>query len=289
MTGFSGIWVPLVTPFRGDAIDFASLQALARRLVDAGASGLVACGSTGEAAALDEDEQLAVLDAVLAAVPGAPVMMGLAGNNLRAVLGRLERVQQRPVAGLLVPPPYYIRPSQAGLTEYFRTLADAALVPLVLYNIPYRTGVTMEFNTLAGLARHDRIVALKDCGGDPVLTMRLITETGLQVLAGEDHQLLSTLALGGSGGIMASAHLRTGLFVQIVRLVEHGALTEARDRFYRLLPLIRLLFREPNPGPLKAALSMMGWMDDGLRAPLQQATPALCEQIGMELKRLECA
>lgn len=288
MTGFTGIWVPIATPFRRGDIDIPALQALALRLKSAGAVGLVVCGSTGEAASLGEDEQLTVLDAVLEAVPGCPVIMGLAGNNMRAVLGRLQQIQHRRIAGILAPAPYYVRPSQAGLIEYFHTLADAAAVPLILYNIPYRTGVAMEFDTLAAISRHDRVVAIKDCGGDMGLTMRLIAETKLQVMAGEDYQLLSTLALGGSGAILASAHIRTDLFVRVAELVQSGALEEARQMFYRLLPMIRLLFQEPNPGPLKAALAMMGWTENELRPPMQKATPALTEHLRSELLRLEC-
>jgi 4-hydroxy-tetrahydrodipicolinate synthase len=289
MTGFTGIWVPLVTPFRRGEIDFPALQELARRMRSSGAAGMVVCGSTGEAASLSEDEQLASLDAVLDAVPECPMIMGLAGNNMRAVLDKLDRIQRRRIAGILAPAPYYIRPSQAGLVEYFHTLANAATVPLVLYNIPYRTGVSMEFAAIAAIARHERVAAIKDCGGDMGLTMRLIAETRLQVMAGEDHQLLSTLALGGSGAILASAHVRTDLFVRIAGLVRSGSLDEARALFYRLLPAIRLLFQEPNPGPLKTALAMMGWMENELRAPMQQASPALAEHIREALKQLEYA
>lgn len=288
MTGFTGIWVPLITPFHRGEIDFPALQELARRMKSSGASGLVVCGSTGEAASLDEDEQLAVLDAVLDAVPACPVIMGLAGNNMRAVLGRLDRIQCRRIAGVLAPAPYYIRPSQAGLVEYFHTLAGAASIPLVLYNIPYRTGVMMEFDTIAAIARHERVAAIKDCGGDMGLTMRLVAETKLQVMAGEDHQYLSTLALGGSGAILASAHIRTALFVRVAELMSTGAIDEARQVFYGLLPVIRLLFREPNPGPLKAALAAMGWIENELRSPMQNASPALVEQLRAELIRLEC-
>lgn len=285
MTSFTGIWVPLATPFRRGEIDTPALQALACRL-QPDVSGLVVCGTTGEAAALDDAEQLDALDAVLQAVPGCDVVMGLAGNNLRAVTARLKQLQERPIRGVLVPPPYYIRPSQAGLVNYFLALAEISDVPLIVYNIPYRTGVAMEFDTLATIARHPRIVAVKDCGGDPGLTMRLIAETKLQVLAGEDQQLLSTLALGGTGGILASAQLRPDLFSRIVTAMREGRIAEARETFYRLLPIIRLMFQEPNPGPLKAALALSGWMTEELRSPMQQASPALKGKIAEELNRL---
>ncbi len=288
MTSYTGIWVPLVTPFRHNEVDFDALQPLARRCVEAGVSGLVVCGSTGEPAALSEDEQLAALDAVLDAVPECPVVMGVAGNNLPAILDRMQRVQQRPIAGLLVPPPYYIRPSQAGLVDFFRTVANASSVPVILYNIPYRTSVGIELETFRTIVQHERILALKDCGGDLPLTMSLIGDRKLQVLSGEDHLLLSTLCLGGTGGIVASAHIRPDLFVRIAQLVQRDALSEARELFHRLLPLMRLLFREPNPAPLKAALSMMGCMRGELRAPMQGASDETKALLMHELKRLEC-
>ncbi len=288
MSGFTGIWVAIVTPFRNNAIDFPALEALARHLAGAGVAGLVVCGSTGEAAALDGSEQISALDAVLQAVPECPVVMGLAGNNLPAMLRHLDKIQSRRIAGLLVPPPYYIRPSQSGLLEFFNTIADAALVPVVAYNIPYRTGITLESETLTAIARHDRVVAIKDCGGDHASTLQLIADGLLQVLAGEDQQVFTTLCLGGSGAILASAHIRPDLFVRMTQLIRSGELNEARTIFYRLLPIIRLLFQEPNPGPLKSALAMMGMIRDELRAPMQTASAALREQLAVELKRLEC-
>ncbi|MGB7481958.1 MAG: 4-hydroxy-tetrahydrodipicolinate synthase [Burkholderiaceae bacterium] len=287
MMSFTGIWVPLVTPFHNGAIDRAALRSLVRVMAGAGVSGLVACGSTGEAAALSGEEQLEVLDIVLDASAGLPVVMGISGNNMEAVRGTLQHLRGRPIAALLVPAPYYIRPAQAGLIEYFHVLADAAPAPLIVYNIPYRTGVGIELETMRAIARHERVVAVKDCGGDLGLTMNLIADASLQVLAGEDQQMLSTLCLGGSGAIAASAHIRPDLFVRIAQTVREGKLETAREMFYRLLPLIQLLFAEPNPGPLKAALATMGLMRDELRMPMQAASAALREKLGVELKRLE--
>lgn len=144
---YDGIWLPLVTPFRNDELDHAALRRLVGHYRDSGLAGFVVCGSTGEAAALDEAEQLVVLDTVLAEAGTLPVIMGLAGNNVRHVLARLDRINERPVAGILAPAPYYIRPSQEGLQAYFRTLADRSRAPLVLYDIPYRTGATLTADT----------------------------------------------------------------------------------------------------------------------------------------------
>lgn len=213
--------------------------------------------------------------------------MGLAGNNMADLLARQRQIQRRPIAGLLVPPPYYIRPSQAGLVDYFHQLANAASVPLIVYNIPYRTGVTLEPETMRAIAQHGKVVATKDCGGNLTATMNFIADGTLDVLAGEDQQIFSTLCLGGSGAIAASAHIRPDLFVRVVELLQSGELEQAREIFYRLLPMIQLLFEEPNPAPVKASLKMMGMMRDELRAPLQAASSALCERLALELKRLD--
>lgn len=288
MTCFTGIWVPLVTPFRDGELDVPALQALACRIAAAGVAGLVVCGSTGEAAALTDREQLMVLDAVLEAAPHCPVIMGLAGSNVAALLAMQQQIQRRPVSGLLVPPPCYIRPSQQGLVKYFRLLAKAASVPLIIYNIPYRTGVTIELDTMRTIARHERVAAIKDCSGNQAMTMQLIADARLAVLAGEDQQILSTLCLGGTGAITASAHIRPDLFVCMAQLVQSGELDAARKIFYRLLPLIQLLFEEPNPAPLKAALAMMGLMNDELRAPMETASAPMKERLADQLKQLDC-
>ena len=174
MSTFRGIWVALATPLRTGEIDFAALRGLVGRLLEDGVAGFVVCGTTGEAAALSHEEQLAVLDAVLQWVPPQQVIMGLAGNNLRELLAFQQEIQRRPVAGLLVPAPYYIRPSQQGLEAFFQAVADAASVPLVLYDIPYRTGVRIERETLRRIVRHPRIAAVKDCSGDFETTLALI-------------------------------------------------------------------------------------------------------------------
>ncbi len=225
---------------------------------------------------------------VLAAVPGHPVVMGLSDNPLRAALERLRRIAQRPIAGLLVAAPYSVRASQAGVMDYFSKLAEAASTPLVIYNIPHRTGVTMELTTLRTLARQERIVALKDCGGDLALTMHLIADGQLQVLTDEDQQVLVNLCLGGSGAIAGSAQLCPELFVRLPQLLQAGRLDEARAVFYQLLPLIRLAFEEPNPGPVQAALALMGLVRDESRAPMQVASPAMRDALRCALTRLEC-
>lgn len=281
---FSGLWIPLITPFANDgAVDHAALARLVRLYAKAGVRGFVACGSTGEAAALDKTEQLAVLDTVLATVSDVgrplPVIMGLSGYHLGQTQAWVRELCTRPVVGLLVPAPHYIRPSQAGLHLWFTTLADAANCPLVVYDIPYRTGATLTLDTLLTLSEHPRIRAIKDCGGDARKTQALIADGRLQVLAGEDAQLFTTLAQGGTGAITASAHLCTPAFVALVGYLQTGELDAARRIWHTLAPVVDAVFAEPNPAPLKAALAQQGLIRDGLRPPMMAANAETAQRL----------
>ena len=287
MTGFSGIWVPLVTPFhRGGTIDHLALRALTTQLAPH-VAGLVVCGSTGEAHALDEDEQLAVLDTVLQAASGTAVVMGIGGPHRPRLHAQLDSLRSRPLAGLLVPPPYYVRPSQAAVADYFLDLADHAHCPLIAYNIPYRTGVAMEFDTFERIATHPNIQAVKDCGGSAALTLDLITRTRLQILAGEDGNILTTLCAGGSGAITAAAHIFPQRYTEVYEAVRAQRLHQARALFHWLWPLIQLLFAEPNPAGIKAALAQQGLIEDICRAPMHGASPALRAQLAAMLEVME--
>lgn len=277
---FSGLWIPLVTPFRDGAVDHPALAALAERLARTGIAGFVVCGSTGEAAALDEGEQLAVLATVAKAAPALPRIMGVSGHHLGKTLAWVRRLTDREgLAGLLVPAPSYIRPAQAGLAEWFNAIANASLVPLLIYDIPYRSGIEIARETLLALADNPRIRAIKDCGGDRAKTQALIADGRLQVLAGEDTQMFATVAEGGVGAIAASAHLQTARFVEVLRLLREDRLAQARSQWQPLLPLIEALFVEANPGPLKAALAEEGLILDELRAPMTRASSALRERL----------
>lgn len=286
MSAFQGIWVPIVTPFHNGAIDFASLRRLVGHLLGKGIAGIVVCGTTGEAAALGKHEQLAVLDAVLECVPAQQVVMGLAGNNLTELLQFQSEILTRPVAGLLVPPPYYIRPSQAGLEAFYKTVADASSVPLIVYDIPYRTGVAFEQATLLNIIAHPQIVAIKDCGGNPATTLALLASGNVDVLCGEDAQLFSALCLGAKGAIAASAHIHPERFVELYQQLRDQQLTDGRATFFTLLPLINSLFMEPNPAPVKTALALEGLIADELRAPMQCSSAAMTQRLKAVLAAL---
>jgi 4-hydroxy-tetrahydrodipicolinate synthase len=213
--------------------------------------------------------------------------MGLSGYHLPQTCRWIGTLCQRPLAGLLLPPPHYIRPSQVGLLQWFTSLADVSSVPVIAYDIPGRTGVTIERQTLLELGHHPRIRAVKDCGGDAAKTLAVIAQGQLQVLAGEDLQMFATVAQGGVGAIAASAHVGTARFVRMLALLRAGDLPAARAVWRDLVPWIELAFSEPNPAVIKAALAHGGELHNELRAPMQQATPpqgqpfhALCPAMG---------
>lgn len=284
MSNFRGIWVALVTPFHSGQIDFVSLKGLTSKLLAEGVRGLVVCGTTGEAAALSQDEQLSVLDTVLEVAHPSQVIMGLSGNNLQELLAFQKIIQDRDIAGVLVPAPYYIRPSQEGIESFFKTVADASNLPVVLYDIPYRTGVRIESDTIRRIVRHPNIVAIKDCGGDLQTTMALISDGNAQVLTGEDIHIFTNLALGGAGAISASAHIQPALYVQVFEIMNEGRMEAARALFYQLLPWIQTAFTEPNPAVVKAALSITGLVENELREPMQACSASTFLRVKETLK-----
>ncbi len=271
---FSGLWIPLITPFRAGAVDHDALAALVKRLTPSGITGFVVCATTGEAPMLDDAER----DAVLATVTGSttlPVVMGASATTAAEVLRRMHAAAPHRLAAFLVPAPGYVRPSQAALQAFFTQIADAAPAPLMLYDIPARTGVRLELDTLRALVRHPRIVALKDCGGRLDGTEALIADGELQVLCGNDAEWFASRCLGAAGAVAASAHVRTELFVAFDRALAAGELIRARLLWRHLAPLTRALFDEPNPAPVKALLAHLGECRDEVREPLLPASDAL--------------
>lgn len=271
MSELTGIWVAIVTPFHNDAtcsVDHMALRRLVQHLRQAEVTGLVALGSTGEAAALDDAEQDAVLATVLEAAQGLPVIAGLAGNHVGHLHARLAHLNTLPLHAVLSPAPYYVRPSQPALIQHFRDLADRSRAPLVLYDIPYRTGVSMDLDTILTLAEHTNIKGIKDCGGSLDKTQQLIADARLQVLAGEDAQIFHNLCLGGAGAITAAAQVCPEGFMAMFRALQADRLAEGRQWQHRLAPLIRALFAEPNPALIKVALARRGLGTTTVRSPL---------------------
>jgi len=278
---FSGIWVPLVTPFARDGrVDTARLAAIARHLAFAGIHGFVVCGTTGEPAALDDHEKAKVLATVAAAGPGIPLVMGVGGAVPRDEAAQCRRWSDaHDLAGFLLAPPAYVRPSQQGIVDFFAGVAATAARPLVVYDIPYRTGVAMDLSTLRTIAQLPGVGALKDCGGDPSKTQALIADGRLAVLAGEDAHIFTTLCQGGRGAIAASAHLHPRAFVALFEAVTAGRWLEARRLHHGLAPMVAATFAEPNPGPLKGMLARLGQLEPVLRAPMTAAGPVALQTL----------
>ncbi|MFL6627218.1 MAG: dihydrodipicolinate synthase family protein [Vitreoscilla sp.] len=282
---FSGVWIPIVTPFRAGRVDHGALQALVKRLAADGVAGFVVCATTGEAPLLGDAERVEVLGTIKAATT-LPLVMGASGTTTDEVLRRADAAMAHGPDAFMVTPPPYLRPSQDALRAFFTTIADGLPAPLVLYDIPARAGVRIELATLLALAAHPRIVALKDCGGRVAQTEALIADGRLQVLCGNDDEWFSTRCLGGAGAIAASAHVRTDLWVAFDRALSRGDLSAGRSLWRQLKPLAAGLFDEPSPGPVKALLAAQGECANELRAPLTTASTALTDRLAGLLSRL---
>ncbi len=287
---FEGVFVPNVTPFKDGEIDYGSLRRLVDYLVEAGANGLVPCGTTGESATLSHDEHIDVIEAVVDQAAGrVPVIAGIGTNDTRESITLMERAEELDLQGYLVVCPYYNRPNQEGIIAHFRAVSEVTDRPIILYNIPMRTGRNIDVGTVVELARIPNIVGIKDASADINQTMSILARTkNFSVLSGEDHLLFSICCLGGHGGILASGHVLPGEFLAMCRAVGSGDLEEARRLHYHLLPLVRVMFKEPNPAPAKAAMRLMGVIDsDELRLPLLSVSAACREDISGVLHGLK--
>jgi 4-hydroxy-tetrahydrodipicolinate synthase len=278
-TNFEGIWVPIVTPFQGETVDHAALTRLSRYLAEQGVTGLVAGATTGEGALLRPGEQEAIFSTLRRAVPAMPIVLGVSQAATETAVTQARGLAALRPEGLLVTPPTYVRPSQAGIRKHFEAVVEAADLPVLVYNIPYRTGVSVELDTLQALARDTRVAGIKECGGNSERMLRLVHETPLRVMSGDDSQNFTALCLGAHGTIAASAHILPQWHVRMRDLINSGQLTEARRIAVALQPLIRDLFAEPNPAPLKAMLSLQDWCSPTTRLPFVPISPELQERL----------
>ena len=287
---FEGVFVPNVTPFKDGEIDEESLRRLIDYAVDQGATGLVPTGTTGECATLSHDEHIRVIEVVVDQAGGRiPVIAGIGTNSTQETLSLVGKAEEFDLQGYLVVGPYYNRPSQEGIVEHFRAVSEVTERPILIYNIPARTGRNIEVDTVVELSRIPNIVGIKDASGDVNQTMNIIARTdGFSVLSGEDHLLFSICCLGGHGGILASAHVLPADFLSLCRAACQCDIEEARRLHYRLLPLIRTMFKEPNPAPAKAAMKLLGIIEsDELRLPLLSVSAACREDMAGVLHGLK--
>lgn len=286
---FNGVWLPIVTPFQGEHVDHAALARLARHAREQGVTGLVVGATTGEGALLRAGEQEALYATLREAVPGMPLVLGVSSPATAAAAAQARALAALRPEGLLATPPLYVRPSQEGVRRHFEAVVEAADVPVLVYNIPYRTGVNVELETLQLLARDARVAGIKECGGSNERMLRLLQETPLAVLSGDDAQNFAALCLGAHGVIAASAHVRPEWHVRMHALVRAGKLEEARRIAAALQPVIASLFAEPSPAPLKALLALQGWCGPELRLPFVPASPALREKLTAQWREIAAA
>ena len=276
-----GLFVPLITPFTTDGeIAIDSLAGLAHAVLDSGAVGLVALGTTGEPATLTASERRAVMGALarVSRERGVPLIAGAGSNDTAASATALRELAHWPeVSAALTLVPYYTRPSQEGVVAHFTRLAAASPVPLIVYNVPYRTGRPLSSQTLLRLAGLPGIVGVKQavgCIDQDTVTLMAQRPADFAVLAGDDAFASALLALGAAGGILASAHLRTSEFAALIDAWHSPDVARARELGHHLLPLSAALFAEPNPVLIKAALHAMGMIPSPVvRLPLLEASP----------------
>ncbi|QQX88160.1 4-hydroxy-tetrahydrodipicolinate synthase [Cupriavidus necator] len=273
-----GIWVPMVTPMRAGSLDLPAAARLAERYLEAGVNGLIILGTTGEGSLLSTHERQVFTAAVLEAVHSElPVMAGVGAVDTRAVCAQVAQLDAFDLAGYLVPPPCYLRPSDEGIAWHFNEVARATERPLMLYNVPKRTGCAMSPALIRSLLAQPQISAVKEC--DAGNLRALVNDPHVTVLCGEDAALLGHLLAGGAGVIAASSHIRPDLFVRLLHLAQTGRLRAARALFAKLAPLISLMFAEPNPAPVKAALALSGMISPETRLPLLPASSALVQRL----------
>jgi 4-hydroxy-tetrahydrodipicolinate synthase len=287
-----GLWLPLVTPFHGGAIDELSLRRLVRHYAAGPIDGFILGATSGEGLtlAIDELEQLvATVRAELAALPRImPVCLGLAGANTRRMQEVLDETAAWPIDGYLISAPYYLRPSQRGLLLHFTALADRASWPIVLYNIPYRTSVNIANETLLHLARHPNIVGLKDCSADRAQSADLLRRRpdGFRVLAGDDAEYFNALSDGADGAILLSAHVATEIFARVQTHFRSGERDAASACWHQVAELTALLFAEPSPAPAKYWLAQTHLIASAeVRLPMVEVSAELAGLLDREIAR----
>ncbi|TMS00473.1 4-hydroxy-tetrahydrodipicolinate synthase family protein [Nonomuraea basaltis] len=279
-----GIHVPLVTPFAATGeVALDVIEKLAHQVLDEGAAGLVALGTTGEVAALDPEEVARVIDvcARVCVRREALLTVGVTGNDTRSTAHALRSLPDG-VGAALVTVPYFLRPGERGVVAHFEALAEETPVPLVIYHIPYRTGQAVGAATLRRLGAHPMVAGVKYAAGgidqDAVDLLGDLPD-GFEVVGGDDAFISPLLALGASGGILASAHLRTRSFADLVDAWHAGDAGRARALGHRLARMSAALFAEPNPTVIKGVLHAQGLIPTpDVRLPLVPASAGAVSQ-----------
>jgi 4-hydroxy-tetrahydrodipicolinate synthase len=274
---FGRVLTAMVTPFTSDGeLDLASAQRLATHLVDRGVDGLVVSGTTGESPTTSDSEKERLVRAVVEAVGDrARVVAGAGSNDTHHTIELCRTAEKAGAHALLLVTPYYNKPPQPALVRHFQMAADATELPVMLYDIPGRTATPIEFESLAALARHDRIVAVKDAKGDLFEGSRVMTETGLAYYSGDDALNLAWLTHGAVGVVSVVAHVAAAEYAEMVAAIERGDLKTALGLHRQLLPAVRALMARSSQGAITATAAVHAAGVIGSRAmrpPLIDAT-----------------
>lgn len=289
---FQGTGTALITPFKSDgSVDEKALRRLVDFQIDGGVDMLLPCGTTGEGATLDENETDRVLQVVIEHSKGrVPVILGAGSNSTAKAVQMTKRARKLGASGVLSVGPYYNKPTQQGYYEHFKAIAEAEDVPIVVYNVPGRTGGNIEAGTMLRLAEISNIVAVKEASGNLGQIMDIIRDApkDFRVLSGDDALTLPVIALGGDGVVSVVSNEAPSMMSDMVDAALAGNLAEARAVHYRLLPLMNINFIESNPIPVKAALSMMGLIEEHYRLPMvrigaanRQKLAKVVEEVGL--------
>ena len=269
---FTGCATALVTPFLPDrSLDEEALRRLISLQLDAGIDALVLLGTTGEPCTLNMDERERVIAVGLEAAGGRiPVLVGTGSNDTRRAIEYARQARKLGAQGQLSVTPYYNKTTQNGLIRHYSAILDSCDLPMILYNVPSRTGMSMSPDTLAQLAVHPNVAGLKEASGDLSLATDFIQRTHgeLPLYCGNDDLIVPLMALGAAGAISVCSNILPLQTRLITFACQNGCFDEAADAQQALLPLMRALFAQVNPIPVKAALAMMGLIHDVVRLPL---------------------
>jgi 4-hydroxy-tetrahydrodipicolinate synthase len=289
-TPFTGVGTALVTPFtRSGALDEAAVRRLGRRQIDAGVHFLCPCGTTGENPTLDGAERLRIVEILVDEAGGkAPILAGAGGYNTAEVIHLAGEMQKRGASGLLSVTPYYNKPTQEGLYQHYRAIAESTPLPIIVYNVPGRTGVNVDVATLVRLAEIPNIIGVKEASGNvsQMCDICRAVPSDFIVLSGDDALTLPLMAIGGRGIISVASNEIPAELVQMVEAAERNDFAAARQVHARILPLMQINFVEANPIPVKAAMAAMGLLEESYRLPMVPPRQASRDKILGVLKEM---
>ncbi|MCH2390018.1 MAG: 4-hydroxy-tetrahydrodipicolinate synthase [Nitrospinales bacterium] len=279
---FKGVFVAIVTPFKNGKIDEEALRGLIDFQIAGGVDGIVPCGTTGESATLNHEEHDQVIRIAVDACKGkASVLAGTGSNSTQEAIQLSRNAKNAGADGLLQITPYYNKPNQEGLYHHFSSIADAVDLPIVLYNVPSRTSVNMVPETVVRLAKIKNIVGTKEASGSLQAISKIIDNCGkdFTVLSGDDPMLWPILAIGGKGVISVTANILPAKVAALCKAAAIGDIAEARSLHYELMDINDSLFIDTNPIPVKAALHLMGKIENELRGPLIELSKDTLERL----------